>query len=115
MRFRTSVYRRFCADTIGCWTWQNSSPVLCTLSEIVMMNRFFARRPYWIMLLLLGFVLLVSAPLAAQDAEETTITIAANMVVSTLDPIKSIAGSDIVAFGQLYSRLMRQTPEGELE
>jgi peptide/nickel transport system substrate-binding protein len=84
---------------------------------MIIMKHKVVRRPYWatLLLILLTFALTVSSPLTAQDAEETTLRIADFIVISTLDPIKSIAASDIVIFGQLYSRLTRMSSEGELE
>jgi len=52
------------------------------------------------------------APVATEEEEETVIRIATPNTVSTLDPIKSAAAGDIQVFGQLYSRLLKATPDG---
>ena len=52
---------------------------------------------------------------AAAAQEAGTLTIASGNKVDTLDPIRSAAAGNIEAFGQLYARLLRKSPEGELE
>jgi peptide/nickel transport system substrate-binding protein len=52
------------------------------------------------------------APAAAQG--DDTLRIVTGYRVTTLDPIRSAAAGNIEAFGQLYARLLRKTPEGEL-
>jgi peptide/nickel transport system substrate-binding protein len=42
-----------------------------------------------------------------------TLRIATPYTVSTLDPIKSAAAGDIEVLGQIYSRLLRRTPDGK--
>jgi peptide/nickel transport system substrate-binding protein len=42
-----------------------------------------------------------------------TLRLATPYPVSTLDPIKSVAAGDIEVLGQLYSRLLRRTPDGK--
>jgi peptide/nickel transport system substrate-binding protein len=52
----------------------------------------------------------------APTAEPTpggTLRLATPYPVSTLDPIKSVAAGDIEVLGQLYSRLLRRTPDGK--
>lgn len=87
----------------------------------------------WILILILSLTLAACTPTtpavettdeaagtgeaATEEAEdeETTIRIAVATTVATLDPIKSVAAGDISTLGQLYSRLLRVTPQGELE
>lgn len=56
--------------------------------------------------------LALAAPAAAQEAD--VIRIVSPNKVTTLDPIRSAAAGNIEAFGQLYARLLRKSPEGEL-
>ncbi len=59
------------------------------------------------------------APTASPTAGATepvtggTLRIATPYTVSTLDPIKSVAAGDIEVLGQIYSRLLRRTPDGK--
>ena len=48
-------------------------------------------------------------------AQDDTLRIVTPYHVTTLDPIRSAAAGNIELFGQLYARLLRKTPEGELE
>jgi peptide/nickel transport system substrate-binding protein len=59
----------------------------------------------------LATAMLVAGPGAAQEV----VRIVSPSPVTTLDPIRSAAGGNIEALGQLYSRLLRRNAEGELE
>lgn len=48
----------------------------------------------------------------ASPAAGGTLRIATPYPVTTLDPIKSVAAGDIEILGQLYSRLLRRSPDG---
>jgi peptide/nickel transport system substrate-binding protein len=50
---------------------------------------------------------------SAEPTPGGTLRLATPYPVSTLDPIKSVAAGDIEVLGQLYSRLLRRTPDGE--
>jgi peptide/nickel transport system substrate-binding protein len=52
-------------------------------------------------------------PTAAGPVRGGTLRIATPYTVSTLDPIKSVAAGDIEVLGQIYSRLLRRTPDGK--
>jgi peptide/nickel transport system substrate-binding protein len=49
----------------------------------------------------------------AEPVAGGTLRIATPYTVSTLDPIKSVAAGDIEVLGQIYSRLLRRTPDGK--
>src|SRR5687767_10601342 len=46
------------------------------------------------------------------DGEESVLRIAFSGTISTFDPIRSVAGTDITVLGQLYSRLLRIGADG---
>ena len=61
-------------------------------------------------------VALAAATLVAGGgAAQEVVRIVSPSPVTTLDPIRSAAGGNIEALGQLYSRLLRRNAEGELE
>lgn len=49
----------------------------------------------------------------AEPVSGGTLRIATPYTVSSLDPIKSVAAGDIEVLGQIYSRLLRRTPDGK--
>lgn len=49
----------------------------------------------------------------AEPVSGGTLRIATPYTVSSLDPIKSVAAGDIEVLGQMYSRLLRRTPDGK--
>lgn len=57
----------------------------------------------------------VMAALTGGAWAQDVVRIASGSKVTTLDPIDSAAAGNIEAFGQLYARLLRKTPEGELQ
>jgi peptide/nickel transport system substrate-binding protein len=59
-----------------------------------------------------GLFVAMASGLLASALGQTVIRIAASAPVSTLDPIKSAASGDIEVLGQLYSRLLRASPDG---
>ena len=64
-----------------------------------------------ILVRLAAFSLLFVGLVGAASAQ-STLRIATGSPVSTLDPIKSAASGDIEVLGQLYSRLLRNAPDG---
>lgn len=68
-------------------------------------------RSHFLLAALSGTALMAGAAHAQGD----TLRIASGNKVDTLDPIRSAAAGNIEAFGQLYARLLRRTPEGELQ
>ena len=63
------------------------------------------------------FAILLAFPSLSrsQDEELDIIRIVSPSRTLTLDPIKSVFTGSIETFGQLYSRLLRRTPTGELK